>query len=67
MICSSVNRLRFISVSPSGSRTLLVAGGIFRCARCRRRGTSLSEHYFQAFRVEIISGVRLSPNLGGAS
>jgi hypothetical protein len=27
---------------------------------------SLSEHYLQAFRCEIISGVRLSLNLGGS-
>jgi hypothetical protein len=28
MICSSVNRLRFIRPSPSGSRTLLIPGGV---------------------------------------
>ena len=26
----------------------------------------LSEHYLQAFRCEIVSSVRLSPNLGGS-
>src|SRR5580693_3254691 len=36
MICSSVNRLRFIRPSPSGSRTLLIPGGVL--------GAQVNEH-----------------------
>src|SRR6516164_11861311 len=44
MICSSVNRLRFIRPSPSGLRTLPQPGGVFR-AHVKFSGVLVSDFY----------------------